>query len=64
MAADMTNETIAQYRERIEKMSIKEIQKEIEFLESPGYNCEGLVCADGVITPGQECIVRFSGKRG
>mgnify|MGYP002235688239 CR=1 FL=1 len=25
----MTNETIAQYRERIEKMSIKEIQKEI-----------------------------------
>lgn len=51
MAADMTNETIAQYRERIEKMSIKENQKEIEFLESPGYNCEGLVCADGVITP-------------
>ncbi len=41
MAADMTDETIAQYMERIEKMSIKEIQKEIEFLESPGYNCEG-----------------------
>ena len=34
MAADMTDETIAQYMERIEKMSIKEIQKEIEFLES------------------------------
>ena len=51
MAVDMTDETIAQYMERIEKMSIKEIQKEIEFLESPGYNCEGLVCADGVITP-------------
>ncbi|WP_234170013.1 MULTISPECIES: hypothetical protein [Bacteroidaceae] len=51
MAADMTDETIAEYMERIEKMSIKEIQKEIEFLESPGYNCEGLVCADGVITP-------------
>ena len=51
MAADMTDETIAQYMERIEKMSIKEIQKEIEFLESPGYNCEGLVCADGVIVP-------------
>ena len=30
MAADMTDETIAQYMERIEKMSIKEIQKEIE----------------------------------
>ena len=29
MAADMTDETIAQYMERIEKMSIKEIQKEI-----------------------------------
>ena len=28
MAADMTDETIAQYMERIEKMSIKEIQKE------------------------------------
>mgnify|MGYP000765874012 FL=1 len=51
MAVDMTDETIAQYRERLMKMSIKEIQKEIEFLESPGYNCEGLVCADGVITP-------------
>ncbi|MFR3218013.1 hypothetical protein [Dysgonomonas mossii] len=63
MAADMTDETIAQYMERIEKMSIKEIQKEIEFLESPGYNCEGLVCADGVITPGQKCIVRFFGIR-
>ena len=30
MAADMTDETIAQYMERIEKMSIKEIQKEIK----------------------------------
>lgn len=63
MAADMTDETIAQYMERIEKMSIKEIQKEIEFLESPGYNCEGLVCADGVITPRTKCIVRFFGIR-
>lgn len=36
MAVDMTDETIAQYMERIEKMSIKEIQKEIEFLETPG----------------------------
>lgn len=51
MAVDMTDETIAQYRERLMKMSIKEIQKEIGFLETPGYNCEGLVCADGVIIP-------------
>ncbi len=51
MAVDMTDETIVQYRERIEKMSIKDIQKEIEYLETPGYNCEGLVCADGVIVP-------------
>ena len=36
MAVDMTNLTTAQYRQRIEEMSIKEIQKEIEFLESPG----------------------------
>lgn len=28
MAADMTDETIAQYMERIEKMSIKEIQNQ------------------------------------
>ncbi len=35
MAADMTDETIAQYMERIEKMSIKEIQKEIEFRKAP-----------------------------
>ena len=33
MAVDMTDETIAQYMERIEKMSIKEIQQEIEFLD-------------------------------
>ena len=33
MAVDMTDETIVQYRERIEKMSIKDIQKEIEYLE-------------------------------
>lgn len=64
MAVDMTDETIAQYMERIEKMSIKEIQQEIEFLESPGYNCEGLVCADGVISPRTRCIVRFFGQRG
>lgn len=63
MAVDMTDETIAQYMERIEKMSMKEIQKEIEFLETPGYNCEGLVCADGVITPRTKCIVRFFGIR-
>lgn len=31
MAADMTDETIAQYMERIEKMSIKEIQKKLNF---------------------------------
>lgn len=55
MAADMTDETIAQYMERIEKMSIKEIQKEIEFLESPGYNCEGLVCADGDFAEHRVC---------
>lgn len=51
MAVDMTDETIAQYRKRIEKMSIEEIQKEIGNLEAPGYNCEGLVCVDGVIVP-------------
>ena len=51
MAADMTDETIAQYMERIEKMSIKEIQKEIEFLESPGYNCEGLCSWMALSTP-------------
>ena len=42
MAADMTDETIAQYMERIEKMSIKEIQKEIEFLEPPVSKCKGM----------------------
>jgi len=35
MAADMTDETIAQYMERIEKMSIKEIQHiEVILLEA------------------------------
>ena len=32
MAVDMTDETIAQYMERIEKMSIKEIQKEHRYV--------------------------------
>lgn len=35
----------------VSKNEHKDIQKEIEYLETPGYNCEGLVCADGVIVP-------------
>lgn len=51
MAVDMTDLTIAQYRQRIEEMSVEEIQKNIEYYEQPGYNCSGLVTADGVISP-------------
>lgn len=36
MAVDMTDETTAQYRQRIEKMNIEDIQKSIEYLEQPG----------------------------
>lgn len=39
MAVDMTNLTIAQYRQRIEEMSVEDIQKNIEYYEQPGYNC-------------------------
>lgn len=51
MAVDMTNLTIAQYRQRIEEMSVEDIQKNIEYYEQPGYNCSALVTADGVIIP-------------
>lgn len=51
MAVDMTDETIAQYRQRIEEMSVENIQKNIEYYEQPGYNCSALVTADGVIRP-------------
>lgn len=51
MAVDMTDLTIAQYRQRIEEMSVEEIQKNIEYYGQPGYNCSGLVTADGVISP-------------
>lgn len=51
MAVDMTNETTAQYRQRIENMSVEDIQKNIEYYEQPGYNCSGLVTADGIISP-------------
>lgn len=51
MAVDMTDETTAQYRQRISKMSIEDIQKAIDYLDQPGYNCEGLVTADEVIVP-------------
>lgn len=51
MAVDMTNETTAQYRQRIEEMSVVDIQKNIEYYEQPGYNCSGLVTADGIISP-------------
>lgn len=51
MAVDMTDETIEQYRQRIEEMSVEDIQKNIEYYEQPGYNCSVLVTADGVIRP-------------
>lgn len=51
MAVDMTNLTTAQYRQRIEEMSVEDIQKNIEYYEQPGYNCSALVTADGVISP-------------
>lgn len=51
MAVDMTNLTTAQYRQRIEDMSVEDIQKNIEYYEQPGYNCSGLVTADGVVSP-------------
>ena len=35
MAADMTDETIAQYMERIEKMSIKKFKKKLNFWKAP-----------------------------
>lgn len=35
MAVDMTNLTTAQYRQRIEEMSIKEIQKKLNFWKAP-----------------------------
>lgn len=47
----MTDLTIAQYRQRIEEMSVEDIQKNIEYYEQPGYNCSALVTADGVISP-------------
>lgn len=51
MAVDMTDLTTAQYRQHIEEMGIEDIQKSIEYYEQPGYNCSGLVTADGVISP-------------
>ena len=42
MAVDMTNLTTAQYRQRIEEMSVEEIQKNIEYYEQPGYNVRSL----------------------
>lgn len=51
MAVDMTDETTTQYTQRIRKMTIEKIKEIIEYLDQPGYNCEGLVTADGVIVP-------------
>lgn len=51
MAVDMTDETTAQYRQRIEKMDLVDIQKNIEYLEQPGYNCSALITSDGVVSP-------------
>ena len=36
---------------QVEFSNIEDIQKSIEYLEQPGYNCDGLVTADGVIAP-------------
>lgn len=51
MGVDITDQTMDQYRHHIEEMSIEEIQKCIDYYEQPGYNCSGLVTADGVISP-------------
>lgn len=51
MAVDITDQTSAQYRQHVEEMSIEEIQACIDYYEQPGYNCSGLVTADGVISP-------------
>lgn len=51
MAVDITDQTSSQYRQHVEEMSVEEIQACIDYYEQPGYNCSGLVTADGVISP-------------
>lgn len=51
MAVDITDQTSSQYRQHVEEMSAEEIQRCIDYYEQPGYNCSGLVTADGVISP-------------
>lgn len=51
MAVDITELTTAQYKYKIQEMSVEDIQKNIEYYEQPGYNCTALVTADGVISP-------------
>lgn len=51
MAVDITGETKNEYKERLRTMETEVLLSSYRYYTQPGYNCEGLVTADGVITP-------------
>lgn len=51
MAVDITDETKQQYRDRLKTLETKVLLSSYNTYTDFGYNCEGLVTADGVIVP-------------
>ena len=64
MAVDITDETKREYRERLKTLETKVLLSSYRTYTDFGYNCEGLVTADGVITPRWKYIADELRERG
>lgn len=64
MAVDITDETKKEYRERLRTLETEVLLSTYRTLTDFGYNCEGLITADGVITPRWKYIADELRERG
>lgn len=64
MALDITKETTKEYKERIRTFETERLLSTYRTLTDPGYNCQGLVTADGLIMPRWRYIEEELRRRG
>jgi len=64
MAVEITGETMKEYKERLRTFDTERLRSCYRLYTEPGYNCEGLVCADGVVVPREKFIDEVLRERG